>query len=243
MSPARKEDESVQTSLRELQRQEEERIQAERDRLAQLRAAKARIDAERAEAAREAEELRQRREREEQAELEAKKAAATERARLEVLARAEADRRAAEIEERVRLAAATQAATAPRPATPRSSRFAAGVVTGLAIAGLALGALWLAVERPRLATQDRLVADLRADLDRERTEARDRRTSDQDAIAQRDRENDTLRADNGRLQAALEAAKAKPKAGPVTAPRPPAATKKPTCTNPHDPLCGDLDAR
>ena len=188
-------------------------------------------------------ELRQRREREEQAEREAKQAAATERARLEVLARAEADRRAAEIEERVRLAAATRVESPPRSEPRRSSRFAAGVVTGLVIAGLSLGALWFAVESPRLAKQAKLTADLRADLDRERAEARDRRTSDQDAIAQRDRDNDTLRADNGRLQAALEAARAQLRPGPVAASRPPAATKKPTCTNPHDPLCGDLDAR
>lgn len=242
MRPGRKEDESVQTSLRELMKQEEERVRAESDRLAQLRAAKIRIDEERAAAAREAEELRQ-------AELEeAKKAEATERARLEMLARTEADRRAAEIDERVRIAAVaasmTNAVVPAQPPSPPPQRFVAGMMTGLTIAMAGACAFFFVHEAPRLAAQEKTTSDLRADLDRARAELRDLRNADHDAIAQRDADNQTLRAENDRLRAALDLAKTKPTKPPTSTV--PVATSKPhheKCADPHDPLCGDLDAR
>jgi hypothetical protein len=162
MSAAGKEDESVETSLRELMRQEE-------DRLEQLRLAKARIDRERAEAAREAEEARLRREREEHAELEAKKAAAVERARIEALAKPEPAPRVVVVE-------------APAP-PPMASRFGAGFATGVAATVCAATIGWSFVGAPRIAHAAKLAEEARVELEEEKSHSRDVLTADEAVVA------------------------------------------------------------
>lgn len=163
MSPAWKDDESVQTSLRALMKQEE-------DRLEQLRAAKVRIDRERAEAAREAEEERQRLAREEQAELEAKKAAAVERARIE------ATPMPPKIVEIV------------VPAPPNPTRFDAGFAIGFAFAAGLAAIGWFALIAPRLAHAAKLVEVAHTELEVEKSAGRDVRAK----LDARDREIDML---------------------------------------------------
>ncbi len=215
MSPARKEDESVETSLRELMRQEE-------DRLEQLRLAKARIDRERAEAAREAEEERLRREREEQAELEAKKAGAVERARIEALAKAEVAPRVVVVE---------------APAAAPKARFEVGFATGLCVAICAVAVGWFGVAAPRIAHAAKLVEDARAELERERSHSRDVAAAAEAALADHRSAIDALRAENDRLRRAAESPKVTPRSN---LPPPQKITRaKPSC-DPLDPLCGDL---
>ncbi len=221
--------------------QEEERVCAEGERLEQLRAAKVRIDFERAEAAREAEELHERKAREERLRGEATKAAAVERVRLEAIAKAAADERIAEVDARVRVAmASVSAVITPRPS--RVPSFASGVIAGLTVAMLVASGWWVQFGSPQQARQDQHLRDITADLDRARADSLRDRSRDRDMIAQGEQTITALRADNQRLQTALDATRSKPQ--PVRAIATPVqATKKPTCTNPHDPLCGDLDAR
>jgi len=213
----------VQTSLRALMQQEEERVRAEDERLAQLRAAKIRLDRERAEAAREADELRARKARDEEAERDAKRAAAVEAARVEALARA-------------RLAPRIETIVVEKRAP---SRFGAGLAVGLAVAS-ALGAVgWLTVGAPRIrAAADASVA-ARAALDRECTRARAAGAAADDALADSQREVAALRAEVERLRRPPPAA---PVAKPPAQPPRRVVRNTPAC-DPHDPLCGDLDAR
>jgi len=237
MSPARK-DESVETSLRELMQQEEERVRSEDARLEQLRAAKLRIDRERAEAAREEEERRRENERVALAELDARKAATVERARVEALAKADANRRAAESEERVRRLAA-MAKDAPRP-----SRFLAGLASGLACAVAIAAAAWTGLIAPRIARAEAEVASVHAELDTSRARAYEARAAGDAALEELRRENAALRDENARMKRAAETAPpARPKNAPLAPPHPHASPAKPKCLGPLDPLCGDLDAR
>ena len=221
--------------------QEEERVRAEAERLEQLRAAKARIDRERAEAAREAEEERQRATRAERAELDAKKAAAIERARVEALAQAEATRRAADAEERLRLAALVSVPT-PASSRPRPSRFGAGLAAGALLMLAAAAVLWFAVGAPRFAGAERSAATARADLEQEREQNLSAHAALVTALDEQKKANASLRADNDQLRRARADEKpAMPRSVRAT-PRPPPPQRQAPC-NPHDPLCGDLDAR
>ena len=211
MSPARKEDESVLTSLRDLMKQEEERVRTEAERLEQLRAAKARIDRERAEAAREA------LERAAEAEREAQPAAVIEPARIEAVAKVEVQ-------------------AAPPRAT--KSRFSVGFALGIAVATCVTASGWFAGGAPRLKRDERTSASLRAQLDEEQARAADARRASGIALDNLQRDNDALRAENARLAHLLEQhPRTVPKA-PTATPRPPAP--KSTCVDPHDPLCSDL---
>jgi hypothetical protein len=244
MSPARKEDESVQTSLKELMRQEEERTRQERERLEQLRAAKIRIDRERAEAAREQEERRatvaRDHEREQVARLDAIKAAEIERVRLEVLAKADADQRAQEMAARVQIELAAKAPTLPPPSKTRW--VSSGAMLGFVVACVVGAIAWNATMSDHQAKADRALNDATTELEKVRRDNAASRAADHDTIVQQGQRIERLEQDNQRLQTALDGFTNRP--GHPTAPRLNTNTpSRPTCTNPHDPLCGDLDAR
>ena len=234
MSAAR--DESVQTSLRELMKQEEERVAGERDRLEQLRAAKARIDREREETTREAAELRARREREEAAALDASQAAAIERARIEALAEADSRRRAQEL-----TTIATPEPVAIKPARPKLW-FSSGMLSGVVLAASIARAWWLGVGARQLDIQKDILRDTNALLDHERTRSNADRADDQGVIARRDATIADLQLANRRLQSALDA-RQKPKPNGLKSTPPTVSPPRPKCANAHDPLCADLDSR
>ena len=223
MGNPRKDDESVQTSLRALMEEEEARVRAESERLEQLRAAKIRLDRERADAAREEEERRM-------VEREAVKAAAVERARIEALAKAEADRRAEEraIENRA-------IETAP-PLPPTRSRVGTGVAAGVMSAALVGSLLWFFVEVPRFVRESRRASNAWSEAEAARTRAHDAESALADERDQRRIETDALRAENGRLRRALADV---PKCTPTTTTTAPHRTTHTRC-DPHDPLCADL---
>jgi hypothetical protein len=216
----RKDDESVQTSLRALMEQEEERVRAEKERLEQLRAAKIRIDHERAEAAREEEEQRA-------LERETAKAAAVERVRIESLAKVEAERRA---EERV----AIEKAIAPPP-RPKPSRLGVGFVLGIAFTACAAAASWFAFGAPRIARAATNATSAWGEVERERTRAHAAESARDDA----NKETDALRAENDALRRALLDARSPCRVAPTAPTSAPHAATRSRC-NPHDPLCGDL---
>lgn len=216
VAPARKDDESVQTSLRALMEQEEERLRSENARLEQLRAAKARIDHERAEAAREEEERRR-------TEHDAKVAAAVERARIETLAKPPPPR----------ILVATPAPIAAPAARP--SRFVPGVATGAIFGVIAAAACFYAVGAPRIARSTKQAVDAWAELEHVRTRADDAKRTSDDALEQMRKDSDALRAENTRLRGELAAPKP-PCASTTTAPH---RAQHAHC-DPHDPLCGDL---
>jgi TolA-binding protein len=213
VAPARKDDESVQTSLRALMEQEEERIRSENERLEQLRAAKARIDHERAEAAREEEERRR-------TEREAKIAAAA--LRIEALAKQQP----------------VPVLIAPTPVAPppKPSRFVPGVATGAIFGIIAAAACFYAVGAPRIARSTKQAVDSWAELERVRTRADDAKRTSDDTLEQLRKDTRELRAENQRLRDDVAAPK------PCTC-MPLNVTPHPArhahC-DAHDPLCGDL---
>jgi hypothetical protein len=221
----RKDDESVQTSLRALMEQEEARVRAENERLEQLRAAKIRIDREREEAAREEEERRA-------TEREATKAAAVERARIEALAKAEADRRA---EERVVLERAIEPAATPLP--PTCSHVGTVVAVGVVIAALASAGTWLFVGAPRVRAESQRASSAWSEAEAARTRAHDAESSLAEERDARRKETDALRDENGRLRRALADVPKCTSTTTTTAPH--HATAHARC-DPHDPLCADL---
>ena len=224
MGHSRRDDESVQTSLRALMEQEDERVRAENERLEQLRAAKIRLDHERAEAAREEEERRA-------LEREAVKAAAVERARIEALAKAEADRRA---EERTR----TKIIEPVAPPLPKArSHVGTWVLVGVMSAALAAGATWLFIGAPRVQRESQRASSAWSEAEAARTRAHDAESALAEEHEARRKETDALRDENGRLRTA---AANLPKCAPVTTP--PMQTDHTTRArcDPHDPLCADL---
>ena len=224
MGNPRKDDESVQTSLRALMEEEEARVRAENERLEQLRAAKMRLDRERAEAALEEEERRA-------LEREAVKVAAVERARIEALAKAEADRRA---EERAR---AVPIATPPPPAppAPKRSRLLVGLVLGVLVASSVGVAAWKKIGDPRIASETERATSAWRETENAGTRARDaERALAEERDANR-KDVDALRGENERMRRAMADA---PKCVP-TATAPARHTTRARC-DPHDPLCADL---
>jgi hypothetical protein len=117
------------------------------------------------------------------------------------------------------------------------------MVAGFVLSCAASAAVFLAVASPRFAADEKVARELAMDLDRTRSDLRAEESSNHDALAARDHDNDALRAENLRLESALAAIKLAPTKPPSVAPPKLApAPKHEHCANPHDPLCGDLDA-
>ncbi len=236
-------DESVTFSLRELLKQEDERVERERraEEEARAAAAKARLDAERRaqeeaeRAAAEAREAARRTELEELARREALQRAAMEQARLEVEVRARADERERERRHEIELARV-------RAATQKDGfglgALAASAAFGLALAGLTAFGVHLAVTAP---AADRRVAEVERALTTEHAKT-------VSLEAELDREKKRRAELDGRvadLGAQLEAAAKKPCTTAVGASkgpqRPTTSSKRPEPTSgpcqPGDPMC------